>query len=148
MPDRVALVTGGSRGIGRGIAVALGHTGWRVVVNYNHAHEAAEEVAAEIRSSGSDAVTVQADVSNEYGRERLLYAVQELGRIDLLVNNAGMAPRSRVDLLAVQEQSYDEVLNVNLKGPFFLTQAVARDNDRAARQRAKSSDPRSSTSGR
>ena len=126
MTDRVALVTGGSRGIGRGIATALGRAGWQVVVNYNSAQEAAEETAAEIRDAGSSAVTVRADVGAKDGRERLLQAASQLGRLDLLVNNAGMAPRVRADLLQVREESFDEVLNVNLKGPFFLTQAVAR----------------------
>ena len=119
MTDRVALVTGGSRGIGRGIATALGRTGWQVVINYRSAQKAAEETAAEIRAAGSTAVIVQADVGSASGRERLLRAALEFGRLDLLVNNAGMAPRQRVDLLAVGEQSYDEVLNVNLRGPFF-----------------------------
>jgi 3-oxoacyl-[acyl-carrier protein] reductase len=126
MSDRVAVVTGASRGIGRGIATALGRSGWRVVVNYNRAREAAEETASEIRGTGSEAVTVRADVSSDNGRNRLVQTALEFGRLDILVNNAGMAPRQRVDLLDVQEESYDEVLDVNLKGPFFLTQAVAR----------------------
>jgi 3-oxoacyl-[acyl-carrier protein] reductase len=126
MSERVALVTGGSRGIGRGIATALGRAGWHVVVNYNRSHEAAEETATEIRAAGSKAVLVKADVGVEFGRDRLLRAAQELGRLDLLVNNAGIAPRKREDLLYLREHSYDEVMNVNLKAPFFLTQAVAR----------------------
>ena len=126
MSDRVAVVTGASRGIGRGIATALGRNGWRVVVNYNRAREAAEETVAEIREAGSEAVIVRADVRSDNGRNRLVQTALELGRLDLLVNNAGMAPRQRVDLLDVHEESFDEVLNVNLKGPFFLTQAVAR----------------------
>lgn len=126
MSDAVALVTGSSRGIGRAIAVALGRAGWRVLVNYNRAQEAAEEVVAEIQAAGSQARAVCANVAADEGRARLVEAACELGRLDLLVNNAGMAPRRRVELLEVSEDSFDEVMDVNLKGPFFLTQAVAR----------------------
>ncbi len=126
MADRVAVVTGGSRGIGRGIAVALGQAGWRVVVNYNSAEAAAQEVAEAIRAAGSEAVTVRANVADGAGRARLLEAATALGPLHTLVNNAGMAPRQRVDLLETSEESFDEVLDVNLKGPFFLTQAAAR----------------------
>lgn len=126
MSDRVALVTGGSRGIGRGIATALGRAGWRVAVNYRSAEEAAEETAAEIRAAGSEAVIIQADVGLASGRERLVRAALAFGPLGLLINNAGMAPRQRVDILDVGERSYDEVMAVNLKGPFFLTQAVAK----------------------
>lgn len=126
MSDRVALVTGSSRGIGRAIAEALGQVGWRVVVNYNHAQTAANEVLDALGRAGSTGVAVQANVSCEDGRARLVQAAEQLGTLELLVNNAGMAPRQRVDLLDVSEDSYDEVLDVNLKGPFFLTQAVAR----------------------
>jgi 3-oxoacyl-[acyl-carrier protein] reductase len=123
---RVALVTGSSRGIGRAIAVALGQAGWCVVVNYNSAKSAAEEVAQEIRDAGSEAVTVRANVANEGDRDRLLAATRELGRLHVHVNNAGMAPRQRLDLLETSEESFDEVMAVNLRGPFFLTQAAAR----------------------
>ena len=122
---RVALVTGGSRGIGRGIVVALGRAGWTVVINYHSAGAAAEEVAAEVRAQGSSAVVVQADVGAASDRERLVQAALACGRLDLLINNAGMAPRQRADLLQMSEASYDEVMNVNLRGPFFLTQRVA-----------------------
>ena len=127
MSSAVALVTGGSRGIGRAIALEMGRAGWNVVVNYNRAQEAAAETVAEIRATGVKALAVQADVSSAVGRTELLKAAGDLGRLDVLVNNAGMAPRQRAELLDVQETSYDEVMDVNLKGPFFLTQAVARE---------------------
>ncbi len=125
-PQRAALVTGASRGIGRAIALALGARGWAVIVNYRGSAEAAAEVTAAIESSGGRACAVQADISRADDRERVvLAALEAYGRIDLLVNNAGMAPRQRVDLLDLGEDSYDEIMAVNLKGPFFLTQRVA-----------------------
>lgn len=125
---KVALVTGASRGIGRGIAVGLGAQGWTVVVNFRGNVEAAAECVALIEDAGGKAQAIQGDVSARKDRDNLLAQVlMTYGRIDLLVNNAGMAPRQRVDILEMTEASYDEVMNVNLKGPFFLTQAVARN---------------------
>jgi 3-oxoacyl-[acyl-carrier protein] reductase len=107
MTDRVALVTGASRGIGRGIAVALGAADWQVAVNYRGNETAANQ-------------TVAAD------RARLIDQVMErFGRIDVLVNNAGVAPRQRMDILEVTVESYERVMDTNLKGPFFLTQQIA-----------------------
>jgi len=122
---RVALVTGGGRGIGSGIAVALGAAGWNVAVNYRGNAAAAAETV-EMIGAGSTAVAIQADIASAGDRAHLVNDVLAIfGRIDLLVNNAGMAPRRRVDVLEVSEASYDEVMAVNLKGPFFLTQLVA-----------------------
>jgi NAD(P)-dependent dehydrogenase (short-subunit alcohol dehydrogenase family) len=126
MNERVALVTGASRGIGRGIALALGAKGWTVVINYRGQAEAAQATAQEVTAHGGKALVVQADIGQAADRERLVAAaLGEYGRLDLLVNNAGMAPRQRIDILATTEASYDEVMAVNLKGPFFLTQRVA-----------------------
>ena len=123
---RVALVTGASRGIGRAIAVALGGDGWTVVINYQANAEAAAQVLAAVQVAGGQGLTIQADISATADRERLVgETLSRRGRIDLLVNNAGMAPRRRVDLLEATEASYDEVMAVNLKGPFFLTRLVA-----------------------
>jgi len=125
--NRVALVTGAGRGIGRAIAVALAEHGWAVVVNYRGNAEAASETVRRVEQAGGRALAVQADVASAADRERLVETVlREFGRIDLLVNNAGMAPRQRVDVLETGEASYDEVMAVNLKGPFFLTQRVAK----------------------
>lgn len=124
---KVALVTGGSRGIGRAIALGLAEKGWSVAVNYRSGAQAAEETAQAIRSAGGTAQAIQADISLAEDRKRLVEETSAaFGGIDLLVNNAGMAPRARADLLEMSEESYDEVLATNLKGPFFLTQAVAR----------------------
>lgn len=124
--SRVALVTGASRGIGRGIALALAAKGWSLVVNYRGNRSAADETALLLRAAGADPLLVQADIALAGDRRRLVdETVAHFGAIDLLVNNAGMAPRQRVDILQMVEASYDEVMEVNLRGPFFLTQLVA-----------------------
>jgi len=126
MESKSALVTGGSRGIGRAIVLALAAHGWRVAFSYLSNAGAAEETRRAAVDGGGQALPVQADVSEEAGRERLVReALDSFGRIDLLVNNAGMAPRVRMDLLEMSEASYDEVMTTNLKGPFFLTRRVA-----------------------
>ncbi len=124
--SRVAIVTGGSRGIGRGIVLGLAGKGWAVVVNYRGNAAAAQETAEQAEQAGGQALVVQADVGRAADRARLVEeTTARFGRIDLLVNNAGMGPRVRLDILETTEESYDEVMAVNLKGPFFLTQRVA-----------------------
>jgi 3-oxoacyl-[acyl-carrier protein] reductase len=124
---RVVLVTGAGRGIGRGIALALAEQHWRVIVNYRENAVAAGETVATIQSFQGNAIALQADIANSNDRTNLVEQIlTTYGRIDLLVNNAGMAPRQRRDILEATEASYDEVMSVNLKGPFFLTQHVAR----------------------
>lgn len=125
--QKTAIVTGGSRGIGRGICLGLAARGWAVVVNYRGNATAAQEAAALVEEAGGQALIVQADIGAAEDRERLVAeTLARFGRIDLLVNNAGMGPRVRADLLETSEESYDEVMAVNLKGPFFLTQRVAK----------------------
>ncbi|HEY3340860.1 MAG TPA: SDR family NAD(P)-dependent oxidoreductase, partial [Anaerolineae bacterium] len=124
---KVALVTGASRGIGRGIATLLAQHGWSIVLNYRNNHQAADVAAQEIQSTGAQTLVLQADVGSIPGRELLVaQTLERFGQIDLLVNNAGMGPRQRLDLLDVTEASYNEVMDTNLKGPFFLTQRVAK----------------------
>ena len=127
MNEQVALVTGAARGIGRGIAIALAERGWSVVINYRGNADAAQEALRRVEQAGGRGLIVQADVAIAEDRERLVArTLEHFGRIDLLVNNAGMGPRQRMDMLQVTEASYDEVMATNLKGPFFLTQRVAR----------------------
>lgn len=127
MDERIAIVTGGSRGIGRGIVLGLARAGWSVVFSYQSNTAAAEEVAGELQALGRPGLAVHADIASASDRERLVNTVlDDCGGIDLLVNNAGIAPRQRADLLEMSETSYDEVMATNLKGPFFLSQRVAR----------------------
>lgn len=124
----VAIVTGGGRGIGRGIAFTLAEKGWRVVVNYRSNVQAAEEAINEIKANGGEAIALQADIGDIDNHQQFVDKVLETyGRIDLLVNNAGMGPRQRLDLLEMSAESYDEVMTVNLKGPVFLTQRIANE---------------------
>jgi len=128
MSDQVALITGSGRGIGRGIALALAGRGWHIVINYRGNRQAAEETGAAVEKYGVTGYLVQGDVAEKADRERLVdETLERFGRIDLLVNNAGMGPRQRVDMLFASEDSYDEVMATNLKGPFFLTQRVANE---------------------
>jgi 3-oxoacyl-[acyl-carrier protein] reductase len=121
-----ALVTGASRGIGRGIALALAAAGHDVVVNYARNAGAAQQVGKEIRGYGVSAHLVQADISVPGDRQRLVdEAYSAFARLDLLVNNAGVAPDVRADILEAGEASFDRVIGINLKGPYFLTQLVA-----------------------
>ncbi|MFC0532855.1 3-ketoacyl-ACP reductase [Phytohabitans kaempferiae] len=122
-----AVVTGGSRGIGRGVVLALASSGYDVVVNYARNAEAAKEVAERVEEAGQRAHLVQADIGAAADRQRLVEeAVGAFGRIDLLVNNAGVAPDVRADILEATEESFDRLVGINLKGPYFLTQLVAR----------------------
>ncbi|MBV7331028.1 3-ketoacyl-ACP reductase [Chloroflexi bacterium TSY] len=126
MNQKVALVTGAGRGIGRGIALALAEKGWSLVINYRSNATAAAETAQLAEAQGSQTLVVQANVAVAADQEQLVdETLAQFGRIDLLVNNAGMGPRIRLDILEVGEESYDEVMAVNLKGPFFLSQRVA-----------------------
>jgi 3-oxoacyl-[acyl-carrier protein] reductase len=130
-PTPVILVTGSGRGLGRGIAVQLAAEGCSVAINYAGNHAAAQETAALCRNAakgtGQEFVPLQADIRLKADRGRLLAdTLSKFGRIDALVNNAGIAPRVRADITEATEESFEELMGVNLQGPYFLTQAVAR----------------------
>jgi 3-oxoacyl-[acyl-carrier protein] reductase len=133
---RTALVTGGTRGIGLGIARALAGKGFDLALNGVRDEGAVATVLGGLRALGGEAHYVRADIGDRSDRARLVATVRErLGRLHVLVNNAGVAPQARADILEAGEESFDRVLGVNLKGPYFLTQSVARwmaeqkDND-------------------
>ena len=121
----VALVTGGGRGIGLGISKALLSEGYRLAFCGIRDVQKVESLKL-LRGMSKDVLYIQADVSRGEDRTRLVRsAIDFFGEINLLVNNAGVAPRERNDLLDATEESFDWVLDVNLKGPYFLTQAIA-----------------------
>jgi NAD(P)-dependent dehydrogenase (short-subunit alcohol dehydrogenase family) len=120
-PRPVAIVTGASRGIGRGIAEELASS-HSVVATYRGRRDAAEDLQAR-----TGCAIVQCEISSRADREALLnYTRDQFGRLDLLVNNAGIAPRQRLDILEATEESFDELIATNLKGPHFLTKGAAR----------------------
>jgi len=128
-----AIVTGGSRGIGKAAALELARMGYDVVVNhFDCAGDQPDESAAlatksEIEALGARCAVLRGDVSSGADRAALIeLARSTFGRCDLLVNNAGVAPLERTELLDATEESFDRVLRINLKGPYFLTQAVAK----------------------
>jgi glucose 1-dehydrogenase len=125
LQGRNVLVTGSSKGIGRGVALRLGREGANVVVNYNSDPEGAEAAAAEIRALGVRSVALQADLSSVAAVQRLVTeSVDALGSLDVLVNNAGVEVHA--PFWDVTERDFDRVLDVNLKGVFFATQAMVR----------------------
>jgi len=132
MAAQTALITGASRGIGRGIAVELARSGFSVAINYAGRQDAALECQKICEQTAppdaqSSFEIFQADISQAPDRDRLLESVlKRFGRIDLLVNNAGVAPEVRADLLETSEESFDRLMRINARGPFFLTQAVAK----------------------
>jgi 3-oxoacyl-[acyl-carrier protein] reductase len=125
--SRAALVTGGTRGIGLGIARSLAADGWRLALCGIRARNEVSSVLVELRATGADVEYWPADVATAADRAGLVEAAFErFGTLDALVNNAGRAPRTRADLLEASEDSFEEVVRTNLQGPYFLTQAFAK----------------------
>lgn len=127
MTPRAAIVTGGTRGIGLGIARALAADGWRLALCGVRGRDDVRSVLEELAASGVEVDYCAADVSSATDRARLLdTAFERFGSVQALVNNAGRAPRARADLLEAAEDSFEELIRTNLQGPYFLAQAFAR----------------------
>jgi 3-oxoacyl-[acyl-carrier protein] reductase len=126
LQDRVAVVTGGGTGIGRGISEALGREGAKVAVNYSRSREAAEETAAAICAAGGKAIAIAADVSQDADARGLMdRVVQEFGQLDILVNNAGWSTRIPHEKLEeLTDEIWDRTLNTNLRGAFYCMRAA------------------------
>jgi 3-oxoacyl-[acyl-carrier protein] reductase len=133
---RTALITGGTRGIGLGIARALARDGWNLALCGTRPEADVAAPLDELRASGVDVTYQAADIASRSDRQRLVDAVHaQYGAVEALVNNAGRAPRQRADLLDAAEESFEELIRTNLQGPYFLTQAIAREQ--AARRQAE-----------
>ena len=123
---KIALVTGSRRGIGLGIIKALGKEGYYPIVSDIIPEQEAQPVIDELAAGGIEAAYIKCDISNDDDRKAAFKAIDEkYGRIDLLVNNAGVAPRVRLDILSTTIESFDFLMNVNLRGTFFMCQEAA-----------------------
>jgi NAD(P)-dependent dehydrogenase (short-subunit alcohol dehydrogenase family) len=124
---KVALVTGGSRGIGFGVARELAAVGFQIAVNGRRPDAEVADAIAELKSAHGEALYCRGDVADPSDHARMLDQVREhFGRLDVLVNNAGVAPSVRADLLEAGTESFDRLISINLRGPYFLTQAAAK----------------------
>ena len=125
LEDRIALVTGSSRGVGRAVALAYGKEGANVVVNYTSNEKAANEVVEAIQSAGRKAIAVKADVAQKSEAEHLVVtAIETFGRLDILVNNAGFTRPAM--MIKMEENQWDQVVDIHLKGAFLCSQAAGR----------------------
>ena len=125
---KVALITGGSRGIGLGIARALAAEGWNLAINGMRPESGVQEVLGELQALGIEVIYCQGNIGAGKDRRRMItQVIEKWGQINVLVNNAGVAPKERKDLLEMTEESFDRVLGINLKGSFFLSQLAAKE---------------------
>src|SRR2546423_9643755 len=123
---RVALITGGSRGIGLGIAKELAKNNFDLAINGTRSSNEVENVLQELKNFDVDVIYCRGNISSSEGRKNILQQAQDhFGKLHVLVNNAGVAPKERKDVLDATEESFDDVLSVNLKGPYFLMQQAA-----------------------
>ena len=124
---RTAVVTGAARGIGRGISMTLAEHGYTICAVGTRPAEAVEEYVSALKALSPDSFYVQGDISSHEDRIRIAdEAFAGLEELDVLVNNAGVAPQVRADLLDMSEESFDRVMGINLRGAFFLTQVIVR----------------------
>ncbi len=123
---KTALITGGSRGIGLGIAKKLAQAGYDIAINGVRPESGVLNVLDELRSHGGEVIYCQGNIGDSEDRKNIIQKVRkELGQMNVLVNNAGVAPKERKDVLETTEESFDWVLDINLKGSYFLTQLAA-----------------------
>lgn len=121
-----ALITGGTRGIGLGIAKELSNAGINIALNGVRDPVNVERVIDDLKKSGSQIIYIQGNISKEEDRKKIFNeTVKKFGEVNILINNAGIAPRERQDILYAQEEIFDEVMEINLRGPYFLTQLFA-----------------------
>ena len=124
--DRVALVTGGTRGIGLGISEHLAASGFRVFLNGRRPESDVADSLQSVSEKGPEAEYIRGDIADDSSRAHMLSTVRDrAGRLDVLVNNAGVAPDTRADMTEMSEESYDRVMGINLRAPFMLTQRAA-----------------------
>ena len=125
LKDKIALVTGSSRGVGRAVALAFAKEGAKLVINYTSNEKAANEVVEMIKGMGSDAIAVKADVANKKEAEELVNAgIEKFGRLDILVNNAGFTRPAL--MINMTEEQWDAVVDIHMKGTFLCSQAAAK----------------------
>jgi len=148
MPDdpmptpKVALITGGTRGIGLGIATELAASGFHLALNGRRAPQEVAPTIKQLESSGAQVIYCPGNVSARADHDRILNEINgRFGRLDVLVNNAGVAPEERADILNATEESFDRLMAINLKGPYFLTQSVANWMIRQRQGGSASHDP-------
>ena len=122
----VALITGGSRGIGLGCALALAEDGFNIAINGMRDESQIADAIGELKSRGADVLYCQGDIGSSEAREAIVEKVRShFGRLNILVNNAGVAPKERLDILEATEESFDRLIGINVKGPYFLSQSIA-----------------------
>ena len=124
--NKVALITGGSRGIGFGVAEQLARNGFALAINGTRSSNEVDNTIKKLRDFGNDVIYCQGNISSSTGREHIIREVKDhYGKLHVLVNNAGIAPRERKDILYTTEESFDDVISTNLKGTYFLMQKAA-----------------------
>lgn len=140
MRRKTAIITGAARGIGNSTAAALAKNGYDILIcatrDIDMAEKDIKNIESTAKESDSRMIYIKADISKDCDRKNIIKtAVEKFGKIDVLVNNAGVAPKVRADILEVDEESYDHVMNINLKGTFFLTQLASLEMIKAKNTR-------------
>ena len=127
MSDKTALITGGTRGIGFGISQKLAEEGWNLAVSGRKEFNEVKDIINKLASSGNKVRYYQSDVSKREDHKSLLNSIKsDFGKLNLLINNAGVGPINRLDILEAEEESFDRLIHINLKGPYFLTKDTAK----------------------